>query len=85
MAQDSPDFPPEVLEKIRQEIVTVVSRYAEIDDQGWKISLESNQQTTSLIANLPIRRNRPLQPEVPVKNDPTVECLDLDLELSDEW
>lgn len=56
IAHDRAGINPEMVEKMRQEILEVVSRYLEIDIEEMELSIEKNERMTALTANLPIKR-----------------------------
>ena len=62
LAHDRSDLSPAMLDQMRLEIMEVVSKYLELDHTGSELSLETEERSTALVANLPIRRVRKLVP-----------------------
>lgn len=56
IAHDRAELSPKMMESMRQEILTVVSKYVEIDPAEMDFSLTNDERMSVLIANLPIRR-----------------------------
>jgi cell division topological specificity factor len=63
LAHDRSDLNPELLEKMRLEILEVVSRYVEIDLEEGDVTLETEDRVTALVANLPIKGLRLKNPD----------------------
>lgn len=56
LAHDRAGVNPELIAQMRQEILEVVSRYIDIDVEATEFLIESNDRTTCLSANLPIKK-----------------------------
>lgn len=77
LAHDRSDLSPQTLEAIRKEILQVISKYVEIDDDGLEFVLESDKRLSALVANFPIRRIRSEEEQrAPVQT--TTEPIELD-------
>jgi len=58
LAHDRSDLNPELIDRMRREILEVVQKYVEIDLGEVDVSLETEDRVTALVANLPIKRAR---------------------------
>ena len=56
LAYDRAQLSPATLEAMCEEIVGVLSKYVEIERDGFEFDLASEDGSTALIANFPIRR-----------------------------
>ncbi|MGL5051588.1 MAG: cell division topological specificity factor MinE [Fusobacteriaceae bacterium] len=58
LIHDRAMIPPALMEKMRDEIIAVISKYVEIDSEQFNIeisSLEDHDRKTALVANIPIK------------------------------
>jgi cell division topological specificity factor len=56
LAHDRAGINPDMIDKMRQEILEVVSHYIDIDINAMEFTIQSSDRKTSLTANLPIRK-----------------------------
>jgi cell division topological specificity factor len=77
LAHDRAAITPKMFEEMRKEIMEVVSKYVELDEETLSIDLESTQRITTVIANLPIKALKDETPTVA----PPIEFEQLSIEL----
>lgn len=54
LIHDRTDVPPAVMDILKDEIITVISRHVDIDREGVEITLTQNQRENRLVANIPL-------------------------------
>jgi cell division topological specificity factor len=58
LMHDRSDIPAPMMDEMRRELLAVLSKYVEIDENQLDVSLERVDDSVALIANIPIRRIR---------------------------
>lgn len=58
LVHDRASVSPHLLENLKEDLIQVISKYLEIDEEGLEVSLDQEEESTALIANIPIRRVR---------------------------
>ena len=58
LIQDRASVLPEVMEKLRDDIIKVISKYMVINQSDMEISLENVEDSVALVANIPVQNMR---------------------------
>ena len=58
LIQDRASVSPEVMEKLRDDIIKVISKYMVINQSDMEISLEHVEDSVALVANIPVQNMR---------------------------
>ncbi|HHW98561.1 MAG TPA: cell division topological specificity factor MinE, partial [Firmicutes bacterium] len=58
LIHDRSSLSPELLDLIKQRILTVLNEFVEIDEHGLAIDLEQTDDASALITNIPIKAVR---------------------------
>ena len=56
LMHDRLDLTPDILQALKNDIMVVLSRYMEIDDQTIKVDFEQGKNYTALVSNVHIKR-----------------------------
>lgn len=58
LMHDRSNISPDTLQKMRDEMVEVISKYVEIDREALDLCLESESNTIALVASIPVLRSK---------------------------
>ena len=47
---------PQVLENMKNDLITVISRYLDIEQEGLDVSFTNNERQVALVANIPVKQ-----------------------------
>ncbi|BEU88582.1 cell division topological specificity factor MinE [Selenomonas sp. TAMA-11512] len=56
LMHDRANMSPEVMENLKNDIIEVISKYMEFDQQEMEIGLENDQDSVALVANIPVSK-----------------------------
>lgn len=56
LIHDRASVSPEVMEKMRDDIIQVISKYVVINKQDMELSLQNEDSAVALVASIPVRR-----------------------------
>jgi cell division topological specificity factor len=54
LIQDRASVSPEVMDKLKNEIITVISKYMDVNKSGMEITLANDSESVALVANIPV-------------------------------
>lgn len=56
LVHDRTNVSPQFLESLKEELISVISRYMEIEEDNMDVTLQTAQNQVALVANIPVRR-----------------------------
>ena len=59
LIHDRASISPEVMDKLRDYIIRVISNYMEIDKKDMEINLANDDDSVALVANIPVSKMKP--------------------------
>lgn len=58
MIQDRSLLSPEVLDKMKNDLLAVIKKYVPVDEELVSVGIEAEQGNTALVASIPIKSRR---------------------------
>ena len=58
LVHDRANVAPGLMETLKEELIEVISKYMDIDEESMEVTLNSDELSASLVANIPVKRIR---------------------------
>ena len=58
LVHDRANVAPGLMEALKEELIEVISKYMDIDEESMEVTLNSDELSASLVANIPVKRIR---------------------------
>ncbi|TCL70958.1 cell division topological specificity factor MinE [Hydrogenispora ethanolica] len=58
LVHDRASVSPGLMESLKEDLIDVISKYMDIDEQTMEVNLASSERSASLVANIPVKRIR---------------------------
>lgn len=58
LVHDRASLSPRLIDSLKEDLIEVISKYMEIDEEGLEVALDQEEETMALIANIPVRQVR---------------------------
>lgn len=56
LVQDRAILSPGLLDSLKEDLIQVLSKYMDIDEDGLEVDLDNQDESVALVANIPVRR-----------------------------
>lgn len=56
LVHDRSTVSPQLLERLKEDLMKVISSYMEIDSDSTEVSLNTDENTVALVANIPVKK-----------------------------
>lgn len=56
LVHDRTNVSPQFLEALKEDLISVITRYMEIEEEGMDVTLQTTETQVALVANIPVRR-----------------------------
>ena len=58
LVHDRASISPGLMEALKEDLIRAISKYMDIDEESMDITLNSEERSASLVANIPVKRIR---------------------------